>query len=123
MAGQYPPGWAGLDARSRPGGGRRRPHLAQVGNGGQQVTLRVLPIDALVDGYTVPRCAFSVYTYPDRGDPVVVAIDTVTSDLVLTDPVEVRPYEQLYNRLRDAALPVKEGLDLLGKAAAELSDQ
>jgi transcriptional regulator with XRE-family HTH domain len=98
-------------------------HLTAVGGDKQGVTLRVLPIDAQVDGYTVPRCAFSVYTYPDPGDPVVVAIDTVTSDLVLTDPVEVSPYEQLYNRLRDAALPVKEGLDLLSKAAAELSDQ
>jgi len=33
----------------------------------------------------VPRCTFSIYTYPDPGDPDVVAIDTVTSDLILTD--------------------------------------
>lgn len=98
-------------------------HLAQVGNGRQQVTLRVLPIDAEVDGYTVPRCAFSIYTYPDPGDPVVVAIDTVTSDLVLTNPAEVNPYEQLYARLRAAALPVKASLDLLSHAAAEFPGQ
>jgi transcriptional regulator with XRE-family HTH domain len=98
-------------------------HLAQIGNGGQQVTLRLLPIDAKVDGYTVPRCAFSIYTYPDPGDPVVVAIDTVTSDLVLTNPAEVNPYEQLYDRLRAAALPAKASLDLLSKAAAELPGQ
>ena len=98
-------------------------HLAQVGNGGHQVTLWVLPIDAKVDGYTVPRGAFSIYTYPDPGDPVVVAIDTVTSDLVLTEPAEVNPYEQLYARLRDAALPVKASLGLLSQAAAELPGQ
>lgn len=97
-------------------------HLATVGNANQGVTLRVLPIDARVDGYTVPRCAFSIYTYPDPGDPVVVAVDTVTSDLVFTDPVEVSPYEQVYTRLRDAALSAKGSLDLLTKAAAELPD-
>lgn len=97
-------------------------HLATVGNANQGVTLRVLPIDARVDGYTVPRCAFSIYTYPDPGDPVVVAVDTVTSDLVFTDPVEVSPYEQVYTRLCDAALSAKGSLDLLTKAAAELPD-
>ena len=98
-------------------------HLATSATASTGVTLRVLPIDARVEGYTVPRCAFSIYTYPDPGDPVVVAIDTVTSDLVLTDPAEVNPYEQLYARLRAAALPAKASLDLLSNAAAELSDQ
>lgn len=102
---------------------RQLNQLATAGRAQQRVTLRVLPIDAEVDCYTVPRCAFSIYTYPDPGDPVVVAIDTVTSDLVLTDPAEVSPYEQLYSRLHDAARPAKDSLDLLSKAAAGLPDQ
>jgi hypothetical protein len=53
----------------------------------------------------------------------VVAIDTVTSDLILTEPDQVTPYEKLYERLRDAALPPTDSLDLLTKAAAELPDQ
>jgi hypothetical protein len=53
----------------------------------------------------------------------VVAIDTVTSDLILTEPDQVTPYEKLYERLRDAALPPVGSLDLLTKAAAELPDQ
>jgi hypothetical protein len=64
--------------------------------------------------------AVSLYTYPDPGDPAVVAIETVTSDLVLTDPAETSPYDQLYIRLRDAAPPPADSLDLLTKAATEL---
>ena len=98
-------------------------HLATAYNGKPSVGLRVLPVAARVDSFTVPRCAFSIYTYPDPGDPAVVAIDTVTSDLVLTDPAEVAPYDQLYARLRDAALPPADSLNLITKAATELPDQ
>ena len=95
-------------------------HLATTVNGNPQLTLRVLPIEARIDGYTVPRSAFSLYSYPDPGDPAVVAVDTVTSDLILTEPGDVAPYEQLYARLRDAALPQPASLDLLTTAAAHL---
>jgi transcriptional regulator with XRE-family HTH domain len=97
-------------------------HLATTVNGARTITLRVLPAGARVAGYTVPRCTFSIYTYPDPGDPAVVAIDTVTSDVVLTDPAEVAPYERLYARLRDAALSPSDSLDMLTEAATELSD-
>jgi transcriptional regulator with XRE-family HTH domain len=95
-------------------------HLAQAVNGNPNLSLRVLPIDARIGGYAVPRCTFSIYTYPDPGDPDVVAIDTVTSDVMLTEPADVRPYDQLYNGLRQAALPQEDSLDLLTKAATEL---
>jgi transcriptional regulator with XRE-family HTH domain len=97
-------------------------HLATTCNGRPGVALRVLPVNARVNTFTVPRCAFSIYTYPDPGDPAVVAIDTVTSDLVLTDPAETAPYDQLYTRLRDAALSPADSLALLTKAATELPD-
>ena len=70
----------------------------------------------------MPRCTFSLYTYPDPGDPAVVAIDTVTVDLILTEPADVTTYQQLYARICDAALPELESLDLLTKAATELPD-
>lgn len=97
-------------------------HLATTVNGDPKISLRVLPITARLLGYAVPRCTFSLYTYPDPGDPAVVAIDTVTSDLVLTESAQVAPYDQLYTRLRDAALPPADSLDLLTKAATELPD-
>ncbi len=95
-------------------------HLAATVNSDPKLSLRVLPIGARITGFTVPRCTFSVYTYPDPGDPVVVAIDTVTSDLILTEPGQVAPYEQLYHRLRDAALAPTDSLDLLTTAAKTL---
>jgi len=98
-------------------------HLATTINGDAKASLRVLPVHAVVEDFTVPRCTFSIYTYPDPGDPDVVAIDTVTSDLILTDPDQVAPYERLYGRLRDAALSPADSLDLITKAAAERPDR
>jgi hypothetical protein len=95
-------------------------HLATACNGRPGITVRVLPVVAQVDNFTVPRCTFALYTYPDPGDPAVVAVETVTSDLVLTEPAQVTPYDQLYARLRDAALPQADSLNLLTKAATEL---
>jgi transcriptional regulator with XRE-family HTH domain len=66
-------------------------YLAATVNADPRLTVRVLPIDARIACFTVPRCTFSIYSYPDPGDPAVVAVDTVTSDLVLTEPSEVAP--------------------------------
>jgi transcriptional regulator with XRE-family HTH domain len=98
-------------------------HLSTMVQSHPKITLRVLPAGARVAGFTVPRCAFSLYAYPDPGDPSLVIIDTVTSDLVLSDPAEVAPYDLLYGRLCDAALPQADSLELLTAAAAELSEE
>jgi transcriptional regulator with XRE-family HTH domain len=96
-------------------------HLATTVNAEPKTTLRVLPVNARIKDFTVPRCTFWIYTYPDPGDPDVVAIDTVTSDVILTDPDQVRPYDRLYERLWEAAKPPKESLELLTRAATDLS--
>jgi Domain of unknown function (DUF5753)/Helix-turn-helix domain len=98
-------------------------HLATAVNSDPKATLRVLPVHAVIEDFTVPRCTFSIYTYPDLSDPDVVAIDTVTSDLILTEPGQVTPYERLYERLRAAALSPADSLDLLTRGAAELADR
>jgi hypothetical protein len=98
-------------------------HLATTVNGEPKVTLRVLPVHARIESYAVPRCTFSLYGYPDSGDPAVVAVDTVTSDLILIEPADVHPYELLYQRLRDAALEPDDSLDLLTKLAGDLPDE
>ncbi len=96
-------------------------HLTTVCNNSEPtVTLRVLPVDARIAGYAVPRSAFSIYSYPDPDDPTVVAVDTVTSDLILAERADVVPYQELYSRLRDAALSAAHSLALLTKAAGEL---
>jgi transcriptional regulator with XRE-family HTH domain len=98
-------------------------HLVESVNGGSQITVRVLPATASIESYTVPRGGYSLYTYADPGDPVVVAVDTITSDLILTDADQVAPHDELYRRLRDAALPAADSLDLLAKSAAALPNE
>ena len=51
-----------------------------------------------------------------------VAIDTETSDVIMTQPADVARYEWLYDRLRDAALTPKASASLLAKAADMLPD-
>ena len=70
----------------------------------------------------MPRTPFSIYTYRDPGDPTVVAIDTVTTDVIMTDDAEVSRYEWLYERIREAALNAEESAKLLTEAADALPD-
>jgi transcriptional regulator with XRE-family HTH domain len=92
-------------------------HIAATVNGSPKVSARILPVDVDIEGYSVPRSAFSIYTFSDPGDPTVVTVDTVTNDLVLTESDDVKRYEELYDRLRHAALPVSDSLDLIIDAA------
>jgi transcriptional regulator with XRE-family HTH domain len=97
-------------------------HIAATVNGNPKIRLRVLPVDAVIDGYTLPRSAFSIYTFADPDDPTVVAVDTVTSDLVLTESDDVKRYEELFERLREASLPAQDSLELLIKVAQREPD-
>ncbi|MGH3565753.1 MAG: helix-turn-helix domain-containing protein [Pseudonocardia sp.] len=89
-----------------------------------KITVRVLLAAAAVDGYVTPRSAFSLYTYPDPHDPKVIAVDTVTTDVVLTsltEDAQVTRYSNLYERLRRASLGPRESVDFLVGVAAELA--
>lgn len=91
-----------------------------------KITVRVLPLDAAIDGYVTPRSAFSVYTYPDPQDPRVVAVDTVTTDVVLTsltEDTQVTRYTNLYERLRRAALTPRESVGFLTGVVTELTSK
>jgi transcriptional regulator with XRE-family HTH domain len=92
-------------------------HVAARVNGDPKTEVRVLPVDAVIDGYSVPRSAFSVYNFADPGDPTIVAVDTVTDDLVLTDGSDAQLYEELFDRLQQASLSVDDSLELLIETA------
>jgi transcriptional regulator with XRE-family HTH domain len=92
-------------------------HIAATVNGNPKIVARVLPVGAEIKGYAVPRSAFSIYTFSDPRDPTVVTVDTVTDDLVLTDPDEVSRYEDLYERLWDASMSVQMSLGFLIESA------
>ncbi|SCF48780.1 Helix-turn-helix [Micromonospora matsumotoense] len=95
-------------------------HLVTMGHERPPITIRVLPLVAQIRQHDVPRSAFFAYRYPDPHDPVVVAVDTVTNDLVLTEEVEVTRYLSLYDRLRDAAMPPNDSLNFLAAVAEEI---
>jgi transcriptional regulator with XRE-family HTH domain len=92
-------------------------HIAATVNGNPKITARVLPVVAEIENFSVPRSAFSVYTFPDSDDPTVVAVDTVTDDLLLTNEGDVARYEELFLRLREASLPMQDSLELLIEVA------
>lgn len=98
-------------------------HIIDAGHHRPKVTIRVLRLDARIAGFAVPRSAFYTYRYPDPNDPVVVAVDTVTSDLVLTDPTDVNLYLTLYQRLAGAALAPADSLDFLATVERELPEE
>jgi transcriptional regulator with XRE-family HTH domain len=96
-------------------------HIAATVNGNPKITARVLPVTAEIENFNVPRSAFSVYTFPDADDPTVVAVDTVTDDLLLTNEGDVARYEELFLRLREASLPMQDSLELLIEVAQHRS--
>jgi transcriptional regulator with XRE-family HTH domain len=96
-------------------------HIAATVNGNPKITARVLPVEAEIENFSVPRSAFSVYTFPDADDPTVVAVDTVTDDLLLTNEGDVARYEELFLRLREASLPMQDSLEMLIDVAQQRS--
>jgi hypothetical protein len=52
----------------------------------------------------------------------VVAIDTVTSDVILTDEAETAPYERIWEHILEAALTAEESAKFLTEAADALAD-
>jgi transcriptional regulator with XRE-family HTH domain len=98
-------------------------HMATLANDNPKVTLRVLPIDARIESYAPPSTSFTIYTFADPEDPVVVAVATITAEFFLTEPADVTPYVELFDRLRKQALSEASSLDLVTEAAAGLADE
>jgi transcriptional regulator with XRE-family HTH domain len=95
-------------------------HVAARVNGDPATSVQVLPLDAVIEGYSVPRSAFSIYTFADPNDPSVVMVDTVTQDLMITEDDAVKHYDDLFERLRRAAMPPEDSLEFIVKTAANM---
>ena len=94
-------------------------HLAKLTTEEPRVVVRVLPSDANIGGYRLPRSAFSIYTYPDPEDLTMVAVDTEIEDHVYHRPDEVRRYTDLYADIERAAKSAEESAELLRELATE----
>lgn len=95
-------------------------HITASVNANPKIRLQVLPVDVTIEDYTLPRSAFSIYTFADSEDPGVVAVDTVTEDVVLTEERDLKSYDELFNRLVDAAWDEAESLDFLIRHARRI---
>lgn len=92
---------------------RQLVHLASVLEENPGITVQILPIAAKIPGRIIPQSTFSIYRYPDPEDPVVVAVDTITSDLLVTEPQTVAHYSHLHHCLSEAALSRSDTFDFL----------
>jgi Domain of unknown function (DUF5753) len=94
-------------------------YLVGAGHSRDHLTVRVLPLAARISRHAVPSSAFSIYTYPDPADPVVVTVDTATADLLLAYQPEVDYYLELFEHLRGACLSPADSLGFLASAAED----
>ncbi|SEG80696.1 Helix-turn-helix domain-containing protein [Thermomonospora echinospora] len=91
-------------------------HMADLVSEGH-VSIRVLPYNATLDGGMPPKSSFNLYTFPDKRDPKVAVVDTVTTDLVLTDRTQVARYTKLYKHLCQASLSAEDSVAFFREVA------
>ncbi|WP_243706090.1 Scr1 family TA system antitoxin-like transcriptional regulator [Micromonospora sp. KC721] len=62
-----------------------------------------------------------MYRYRDPQNSQAAAVDTLTKDLIHTEPGEIDPYLSLHSRLKAAALSPESSIRLLRAAAENLA--
>lgn len=67
----------------------------------------------------MPRSPFSLYAYADPG--LVVTVDTVAEDLLVTDQKLAARYARLYDRLREKARSPQDSAQLIQEVAERLA--
>ncbi|MGC4954995.1 helix-turn-helix domain-containing protein [Actinomadura citrea] len=98
-------------------------HMIGVVSETERISVRVLRYDAVLPGGFLPKSAFYLYTFAEAGDSPIAVIDTVTTDLVLTQKEEVARYAGIYDRVRAAALSREDSMTFLDQVANRLADQ
>ncbi|PZG08047.1 DNA-binding protein [Micromonospora craterilacus] len=96
-------------------------HVVTVCVNHPSVTVQVLPLEASIRGHSAPRSAYSIYRYRDPQGLQAVAVDTLTHDVIHTEPGELAPYLNLHSRLKAAALSPESSIRLLRAAAENLT--
>ncbi|WP_338105237.1 helix-turn-helix transcriptional regulator [Micromonospora aurantiaca] len=96
-------------------------HVIAVCTNFPSVVVQVLPADTSIRGHSAPRSAYSIYRYRDPHESRAVAVDTLTRDMIHTDPDELDPYVSLHSRLKAAALSRDSSIRLLRAAAESLT--
>ncbi|WFE24674.1 Scr1 family TA system antitoxin-like transcriptional regulator [Solwaraspora sp. WMMD937] len=69
-------------------------HLSTLG-ALDNVSIQVLPLGAVAHDLFVPHTSFSLYSFADPADPRTVVLETLTSDIHLTDDEDVVLYARI----------------------------
>lgn len=80
------------------------------------VTLRILAPSAVIGNWYLPETPFSIYRFAERDDPSAVAVETLSSNLVL-DETALDKYSTVFTWLCAAARSPEESLRWLDEAA------
>jgi len=75
--------------------------------------VQVLPRDAVIGEWHLPHTAFSLYRFAHPQDPETLAIEALTTDMVLTDPDDLERYAMVFQWLQAAALSPEDTLTWL----------
>jgi transcriptional regulator with XRE-family HTH domain len=93
-------------------------HLMALGEL-ENVTIRVLPFGARLHHSYVPHTGFSIYSFPDPADPRTIVLETLTSDIHLTDDEDAALYARVAGWLQDAALSAADSAEFLATLAEQ----
>ncbi|GLZ14512.1 transcriptional regulator [Actinomadura sp. NBRC 104425] len=97
-------------------------HIIRVVTAEPRLSLRILPVDASIEGALVPTVSFFLYTFSDPADPPMALVETINADLVHAERDEVERYTQIYDHLSRATLSQDDSLMLLREAADRLNE-
>lgn len=98
-------------------------HMVGVVSAEERISVRVLMHDTRIPGGFLAKSSFYLYTFSEPGDSPLAVVDTVTTDLVLTQRGEVARYTDMYSRLRDTALTREDSIAFLERVANRLANQ
>lgn len=87
--------------------------LAELPN----VTIQVLPREATIANWYLPHTAFSIYRFADPQDPDTLAIEGLSTNLILTDRDEISRYTMVFEWLQTAAYSPEDTVAWLTEAA------
>ncbi|TDC97715.1 helix-turn-helix transcriptional regulator [Actinomadura sp. 7K507] len=98
-------------------------HMVDIVSAEERLTVRFLRYNARITGGLLPKSSVALYTFPADEDPAMAVVETVTNDLVHTDPEELARYDGDYKRLQEAALAPEESLAFLSETADRLANE
>jgi transcriptional regulator with XRE-family HTH domain len=98
-------------------------HIIKIAETEPRVTIRVFPLVTGMVQTLMPRSQLILFTFPDPSDPPMAVAETVSADLIHTEPDEVSRYVRRYEYVRYAALSEVSSLTLLSELADQIIDQ